>query len=447
MNKIIIKNAKVVFPEVVKNRHIIIQDGIITYVGDFPDIGDDDTVIDARDKYILPGFIDIHSHGAVGFDATIGLYNKSTGEFLLDPEHYQFGLQKAVDFFVKTGTTKKIFTTMASPIESLEMAFEQMNDFVLDAKSFFTDIFAGINVEGTFTKMEQYRGAQNADYFYPPTVELFKRLQKTAKGKIKIVNVPPEHGEAGFELIDYLNNNDIIAAAGHTGATAQQYEKAVEHGLSLAVHFLNGPTGSSTKPFFGGGAVEAVLRNANVFVELIADGYHVSPSYVLDTIRRKGFRNTILITDSMFVAGMTDVDTFQVCGINGKVSANKEYLQVVESENTLFGSILTMDKAFSNILNWLTQPVDGIWQPMHIPHDFESALINTSRMCSQIPARLLGIYRPEERIINQDLSDYTGSIEVGKKADIIIASITQKDTGYNLEIDSVFLKGEKVDMN
>lgn len=440
--KTIILNGKVVFPEVVKHRNIVIEKGIITYVGDHPPIGEYDYVVDAKDKYVLPGFIDIHSNGAFGFDISAGFYDQKDGKFSFSKDAFSSGLDNALKFYLSKGTTKVTLSSIAGPIEQIEQSFHFVSEHLKErAHDIICDVFSGLYIEGTFMKMDQYRGAQNPENFYTPSIDLFERLQKAADNRIKIVNVPPEHNRPGLELIGHLHKNKIIAAAGHTGATALQYERAIEKGLTLAVHFLNGPTGSSTKPFDGGGAVEAILRSNDVFVELITDGFHVSPQYVLDTIKRKGFRKTLIITDSMFLTGMKNVNTFEMFGIKGQVSDNGEYLKVTGSEQTLFGSVLTMDKAFSNVLTWLTRSMSGIWYLMHGPLDFDNALINTSRMCSQIPARLLGIYRPDERIVHQDLSDYTGSIEVGKKADIVVAGIRENEQGFHLEIDKVFLKG------
>jgi N-acetylglucosamine-6-phosphate deacetylase len=209
-------------------------------------------------------------------------------------------------------------------------------------------------------------------------------------GNIKIVNVVPEWGSAGINLIRYLTARNIICAAGHTGATGRQYGKAIESGLKLAVHFLNGPTGSSSKSFDGGGAVETVLRSDKMSVEIIVDGYHVDKAYVRDTIRRKGFDRVAAITDSMFAAQMPGLTDFEVAGIKGKVGDNGEYLQVAGRENALFGSKLTMDKAFTNLLNWLTEPVRGIWYAEHEKLPFEEALLKTAMMCSSNPARILG---------------------------------------------------------
>ncbi len=443
--RIVIKNGLVVFSEVIRERVVVLENGIITCVGDSPDLRPQDRIIDARGKYILPGFIDLHTNGAMGFDISAGAYLPSEKRFTLNNELYFKALEKALRFYYQSGSTKIVLSTIAAPVEQLIQSLSLLNEFLsLPENELYNQMVAGLYLEGSFMKMEAFRGAQNPEYFYTPSKELFETLQSASGNRISIVNVPPEHGKAGLDFIDYLNDKGIVAAAGHTGATGLQYKAAVERGLSLATHFLNGPTGSSTKPFEEGGAVETILRSADVTVELITDGYHVSPEYVLDTITRKGFRKTVVITDSMFITGVKDIRTFEMFKIKGRVSDNGEYLRVVESENTLFGSILTMDKAISNLLTWLTHPIDGIWYRHHEAMAFDDALTNSIRMCCQTPARILGLYRPRSFMINQDLSAYSGSIQVGKSADLIIASIQEQAERYRLEIDRVFVGGRKV---
>ena len=166
---------------------------------------------------------------------------------------------------------------------------------------------------------------------------IFSNACKPHRGNlIKNVNVVPEHGESALELIEYLTRENVVSGAGHTGATADQYNDAVEKGLRIAIHFLNGPTGSSTKPFGHGGAIQAVLRSSDVFAELIMDGYHVDPIYVREVLQRKGLTRVIAITDSMFVTGMDEIETFIVSGVLGRVSPNRQYLEVVGAENAAF---------------------------------------------------------------------------------------------------------------
>ena len=434
-NRVIISNGTIVFPDTVKATDILIENGIIKNIGKQADIQPTDQMMDATGKYILPGFIDIHTNGAAGFDLSSGSFDPGTKNFKMDQDAFQEGLQNALAFFFRHGSTNVMLTSIAAPVDQLEKAFEYTSDYK-NRKMAHHDVLHGISVEGTFIKLPAFRGAQNPQYFHEPSVSLFDSLQKAAGGLIKIVNVPPEHEKPGLELIEYLAQNGVIAAAGHTGASAEQFYKAAEKGLNLAIHLHNGPILSSPKPFGGGGALEAILKLDECFIELITDGYHVSVPYVLDTIRRKGIGRTCIVTDSLYMAGLQHVTFFELSGIKGRVSENGFYLHTLENPHTLFGSVLTMDKAFENMLNWLTVPTQGIWHKMHEPLDFNDALLNTSVMCSAAPARVLGIY--DLQSAEKRFATPTGSIEPGKKANIIIADIRHDENGYHLQCDKVF---------
>ncbi len=445
MNKILIKNGSVVLPETVKRCNVVIESGIVSYVGNEVVADQNSVEIDAKNKYILPGFVDLHTNGAAGFDCSAGLYNSSTGQFDAGKEAIAIGLDRALRYFLSKGTTKVALSTVAAPIRQLQQVFGYINAYLSSQpRGGIAGVLAGLYIEGSFIKMLQFRGAHNPAHFLLPSVEIVEGLQNAANGLIKVVNVPPEHDDAALEVIEYLTKSGIVAAAGHTGATADQFEKALRKGLSLAIHFLNGPTGSSTKPFHGGGAVEAILSAEDMFLELITDGYHVSPAYVLDTIKRKGYDRTAIVTDSMFLTGLPEVKEFEVSGIKGKVSDNGKYLQCLDNEGSLFGSVLTMDKAFINVLNWLTSPMKGIWNALHSPLSFEEALVATSRMCSLIPARILGIH-PVDQSRSQALA--SGSVDVGKKADILIAEIADQDGKYKLSIEKVLVGGREMVSN
>ena len=163
----------------------------------------------------------------------------------------------------------------------------------------------------------------------------------------------------------------------------------------------------------------------------------------MDIIKRKGTDKCIAITDSMFTTNAPNIKQFKINGVVGKVSRNGEYIQIAGKENmhSLFGSMLTMDKAFSNLLTWFTQPIEGIWNSTHEPVDFEEALVNSSKMCSQNPAVLLGIYAPQNNY------SATGSIGSNKRADIVITDIIKNKHRYDLVIDKVLLKGDVVHSN
>lgn len=433
-NRIRIINGKLVLPAAVITGNVEIENGVITYIG--PDFSNQlsGEQIDAAGKYVIPGFIDIHTNGIAGFDLTNGVYDVQSGKFNSDESIYLSGLDQALYQYAKTGITSLLLTSMAAPLDLLKKVFKYVDNYLKTENVHpWRHLLKGLFIEGTFMKLEAFRGAHNQKYFNMPSIELFEELQQASGQNVRIVNVVPEWGTPAFQLIKYLSDKNIICAAGHTGATGYQYEQAIENGLRLAIHFLNGPTGSSSKSFDHGGAVETVLRSDKMSLEIIVDGYHVDKAYVRDIIKRKGYDKVIAITDSMFAAEMPGLTDFEVSGIRGKVGKNGEYLQVADRDNALFGSKLTMDKAFSNLLTWLTSPVKGIWNPEHKILELEEALMKTSQMCSANPAKILGLY--------DSPTGATGSIEVGKAADIVVADMVRNESGYHLAVEKVLVKG------
>jgi N-acetylglucosamine-6-phosphate deacetylase len=432
----LLRNARLVFPTQVIHADLLVEEGRIARIEASISPRPDVEIFDGSGKYVLPGFIDIHNHGARGFDCSLGVFQQESQDFSLNPSAYREGLARALAYYLEKGTTRVLCTSLAASLDELELSFRQIREFAAEGDHLLRAMIAGINVEGTFLKLPAYAGAQSPDFFYPPKKETFERLQNASGGLIRIVNLPPEHGEQGLELIRYLRVQGVVAAAGHTGAEGDEFEAAVAAGTRLAVHFLNGPSRSSSKAFHNGGAEEAMLRADAVSLELIVDGYHVHPAYVRDVIARKGVERVVMITDSMFVNGDPDVTRFQLCGIPGAVSDNREYLQVVDKPDTLFGSVLTTGRGFENMINWLTTDMEGIWHRRHEAMLLDEALVAASRMASGNPARLLGIDEDE-----YGSGAGTGSLEPGKWADLIVGEVRESEGGYRFEVDGVWLRG------
>lgn len=433
-------NAKVLLPSGVEKTNIEIENGIITSISQKLRQNKSAKIYDAENKYVIPGFIDLHTNGIAGFDLTNGLFDVKKKRFSISKENYYTGIDRALQEYAKHGTTLVGFTTLEASITKLKKIFKYIADYKSNENNKLNDIFHGIYMEGTFMKDERFKGAHNHKYFFEPSINLFTTLQKAASGNIKIVNVVPEWGKSALKLIEYFSKMKIISAAGHTSATGDDYIAAIKKGLHLAIHVLNGPSSSSFKPFNNGGALETFLTSDKMYLEIIMDGYHVNKSYVLDIIKRKGVDKCIAITDSMFATNSEHIKQFKINGVVGKVSKNGEYIQIAGKEdlNALFGSILTMDKAFANILTWFTQPIEGIWNQIHKPLSLNEALVVASKMCSLNPAKILGVYSDGNK--NTD----SGSIENNKRANLIITDIVNKNQKYQLKIDKVFLKGNVV---
>lgn len=432
--KILLRNGRLVLPDRVFSGDLSIEGGIISHIrSGIPETGFE-IVHDLNDKYILPGFIDIHNHGSAGFDFSFGLYDVQADSFSLDKAAYLAGLEQALRFYAGHGITRVLLTSMAAPLDKLEYSFTTLRQYI-SQQTPFHQLVEGINLEGTFLKDPHYAGAQNPKFFYNAEWSIIERLQEASGNLLRIVNIPPEHGDHGLELIARLRENNIVVAGGHTAAYGDEFQAAVDSGLSLAVHFFNGPSRNSTKGFRQGGAEQIILKSDFVSAEIICDGYHVAPAHVRDTIARKDAERVIMITDSMFANGLNDVTSFSLFGLKGAVSTNREYLQMLGVQDTLFGSVLTSDRGFSNVLKWLTTAMTGVWYRHHPALPFDTALPVAASMFSTNPARLLGLEQTETN------RPGTGSLEIDKWADLIIADI---EGSGEIRVEKTFVKGEEM---
>jgi len=445
MEQYLIRNARVVKPMRVLQGDVCLRDGVINYIGEPLEDTDGYTVTDGSGLYALPGFIDIHCHGGAGFDFTAGEYDTQTNTFDPAPANYPEALARIMHAKAMEGTTRTLLTTIAAPLERLETVLSEAASYIESDRNGTdgAELF-GTFIEGTFIRLPDYAGAQNPDHFTAPTAEVLDRLNAAAQGTIRYVNVVPEYGEAALQLTDRLTRQGVMVGAGHTSCPAELYRRAVAHGLRVAIHFTNGPTGHSFKPFGGGSVLQCVLTSPKVYAELIGDGYHVNPPYLMDILHRKGNDRIIAITDAMFVTGAQDITTFEVGGVKGRVSDDGQYLMVEGKENMLFGSMLTMRAAFANWVSWLTRPMPGIWVNEHPALGLDDAVLTASRLCSVNPARALRIFDPVSRYLGQRLEDFTGGLQVGKRADLVLMKISGETGSYEADVKGVFVGGERI---
>ena len=443
--RFLIKNVHIVKPLRVLEGDLGLENGVITYIGEpvRPPAGC--RVIDGSGLFAVPGFIDVHTHGASLFDLTQGLYDPQTGTFDDSEEAYAAGIERTLEAMAAEGATRVLLATVASPIDKLLHALRCAGRYIGgDDNGRRGALLHGVLLEGTFIKYPEFAGAQNPEYFLPPSVDAFERLNDAAHGNIAYVNVVPEYGEAARPLMEHLTRQRVLIGAGHTDASAEQYAEAVRWGLKVAIHFTNGPTGSTFKPFGGGGVLQAVLGSRRVYAEIIADGYHVNPAYVLDVLWRKGLDRIIAITDSMFVTGADEIEEFELAGVKGRRSEDGRYLAVAGTRRTLFGSVLSMRVAFANFLSWLTKPMRGIWKDVHDPLDLDEAILAASHFCSVNPARAMEIFDPPNQKLGQDLSMCAGGIQVGKRGDVALIRLEGEPGAYDVQVVNTFVGGRLV---
>ncbi len=421
-----LKGGFIITPDGVERTDVVIRDGRIQFADEKNDY---DEVIDITGKYVAPGFVDIHFHGYNLFEFTSGIYNPDTRIFDNSPSAYEQGFDMLRTTLVRFGVTGLYVGTWANPVENLHNCFAQLHRYLSKPKIPPGVRLLGGLLEGSFINPEM-AGAQNPDMVLKFVTDSFDSIDD--KGTIRLANVAPDFEQASYKLTEYLTDRGIVVGAGHSKATCEQIREAIRAGLRYFIHFTNGPTGGSYKPFHGGGAIEAVLKSDELYAEQILDGYHVNPAYVRDILSRKGPDRIIGVTDCLFVAG-SQVKQFTAGGVRGALSENGKYFHVVDKPGTLFSSNLTMNRGFTNLLNWLTTDMQGIWNRLHSALELDQALIIAAKILSTNPCVLT----------RMDKEGY-GSIVNGAKADLCVLDIAGLQGDYKVKVIHTIVDGDKV---
>ncbi|MCH7322461.1 N-acetylglucosamine-6-phosphate deacetylase [Solibacillus sp. MA9] len=280
-------------------------------------------IIDCKQQslFLLPGFIDIHIHGANGFDTM---------------DSSQQAIEKISKHLVKEGVTSFLATTMTQSVENIEAALVNLKNY---EDHFEGAQLLGAHVEGPFVSVKR-AGAQPVEFMQPPSISLLKHWHTLCDGVIKIMTLAPEL-ENGLELVTMLRKLNIIASIGHSDATMEEVQAAVEAGVTQATHLYN-----QMRPFHhrDPGVVGAALQDDQILVELIVDFIHSHPKAVNLAYKVKGAKRIILITDAMRAKGLP-YGEYDLGGQIVYVTENGAHLE----DGTLAGSVLTMEQAVKNM--------------------------------------------------------------------------------------------------
>lgn len=363
--KIILGNKIITPCRIIKNGIIVINDGLIEYVGEEKERGLNSYSNFYRGEYIVPGFIDIHCHGGNGYDTM---------------DSTQDALEEISKFKAKNGCTGFLATTVTSSMKDTTKALKNVNGYKKKFPKEGAEIL-GIHLEGPFINAKQ-KGAQREDLIIPPSIERVKKFISEAGGLIKIITYAPEL-DTDFKFTSFLNSKGITPSVGHSFADYKIIISAVKFGLKSSSHIFNQMKGIHHRE---PGTVGAILTEENLFAEIIADCVHVHPAIINLLVRAKGVDKIILITDAMRATGLQD-GVYDLGGLEVMVKNNEARL---ESGN-LAGSTLTMNNAIKNMVRKI-----GI--------NIEESV----RMASLNPARLLGLDKDR------------GSLTLGKRADIAV---------------------------
>lgn len=362
-------------------RDLKVSQGKVTILPESESIPDGAEKFDVSGKKVVPGFIDVHTHGAVGVDV-----NAATAE----------DLEKICRFVAKSGTTSWLCSILTDTAEQTKWCIGEFNKH--KEMEHQGANLAGIHLEGPFLAAE-YKGAMPEYLLQKANMPLLKEYQECAGGNIKYITISPEV-EGIVEDIPAMKEMGITVAIGHSGADYDTSMRAIEKGAACCTHTFNAMKLLHQHfPAIMGAALES-----DIYCEAICDGRHLHPGVVRLLIKTKGIDKVVAITDSIMAAGLPD-GRYKL-GVNDVVVEDGD--AKLAENGVRAGSTLTQNVALKNLLAYTGRPLEEI-----IP------------MLTENPAKLIGIF------------DKKGSIEDGKDADLVILDEAA-------EISDVFVGGRRI---
>ena len=380
-------NAKVIFPDKIRECNVIADNGKIIDICDRFDIHNGDTVIDCCGDYLSPGFIDGHVHGGG---------NKSAMS-----EDYRDIITMA-EAHLKYGTTSIVPTTLAAPINQLKKAVLSIKE--ASKKSEKANIL-GVHLEGPYLNLK-YKGAQSPENILNPNEnppeELFEVWDK-----ILMMGAAPEV-EGCLKLGDKLRARGIVPSIAHSAASFEEVEEAVKHGFCDITHIYNACTSCfKTGVFRTAGVVEAGLVIDEISTQTIADLRHL-PKGVLQLIYKcKGDSKMYLITDGLEFSASDIKENTVYTQENGMSVIYEDKVMKLSDRSALAGSAAVLSDCVRNM-----------YKEVGVP------LYSAVKMASLTPAEILGFGKSK------------GKIEKGYDEDLLIFD-------DNINIKSVFTNGVK----
>lgn len=381
--------GKLITPSrIIENGDICFENGCITYVG--MHIADDSlyNTVDYGDKYISPGFIDMHLHGGGGAD-------------FMDGTEQAF--RTVSETHLAHGTTTMLATTLTCPDEELFNIFDVFGKITKSGEN--TNLY-GLHLEGPYFAVSQ-KGAQDEKFIVSPKKEHYEKILEKGGKYIKRWSIAPER-DGAMELGRRLTDLGILPSVGHSDAEYETALEAFDNGYTHLTHFYSGMSTITRKGGFRHlGLIESGYIIDGLTVEIIADGCHLPPELLRYIYKAKGPYKTALVTDSLRAAG-TDCKTMFIGSLeNGYEVIIEDGVAKLPDRSAFAGSVATADRLVRNMLKYA-----------------DCGICDAIRMMSETPAKIM---KMNDR----------GSLTEGKRADICVFD-------ENINIADVYLKGEKI---
>jgi N-acetylglucosamine-6-phosphate deacetylase len=364
----IFRNGRLIFPDGVRSGlDLVVHEGKIAEVREPRDPANDE-ILDLKNNFLAPGFIDLHLHGAVGRDTM-----EATPE----------AFRAICDYHASGGTTSLLLTTVTAPIAEIVKVLQEVRNLEERIPQVI-----GVHVEGPFISKAR-SGAQRKEFIIEPTAESVNQLIQFSD-VIKVVTLAPELPGV-LELIDQLRQKNIGISGGHSDAGDEEARRAFEHGMRQVTHTFNCMSSAHRRGIYRvAGLLEFALSEPQILCELIADGHHVLPTLMQMLYRAKGASGICIVTDATAGAGLPNESHFSLGGQDCVVRDN---VCLLADGSGLAGSA-------SRMIDLVRTIVEKVSLPLH----------EAVRLATENPARALG------------LATEKGCLVSGADADFVVLS-------------------------